>query len=285
MGNFEKLVVLTVLFLSAIVLAVHLNDSDGVDESDDPTSAAHELMEREAEDRDGAAGSREDESGARRGPTLLDSSVASPELDSRDEGAGRVETPSSGPGILRTEAVRPSNIPDLMIYDLEEETSWEALALELYGDVSKVVLLQNTNEEMLDAPLPGEILVPIHDYTQSAGIVADRVPLAPRQVGPARVEGPSSSETTGSRVVEGPSEAAGTQGAKSAVATPMDGVRYTVQDGDSLSRISDKFYGTKTRWKELYEANRDVLDSPDWVKPGMALVIPGVSAEDHPGVR
>ena len=46
MGNFEKLVVLAVLFLSAIVLAVSLNDDGSeVQAGDDPITAAQARVE------------------------------------------------------------------------------------------------------------------------------------------------------------------------------------------------------------------------------------------------
>lgn len=46
---------------------------------------------------------------------------------------------------------------------------------------------------------------------------------------------------------------------------------YTVQSGDSLSRIGSK-YGVS--WQKIYEANRDKLDDPDKIYPGQDLVIP-----------
>jgi nucleoid-associated protein YgaU len=46
---------------------------------------------------------------------------------------------------------------------------------------------------------------------------------------------------------------------------------YTVQSGDSLSRIGTK-YGVS--WQKIYEANRDKLDDPDKIFPGQELNIP-----------
>src|SRR5215210_8602670 len=42
------------------------------------------------------------------------------------------------------------------------------------------------------------------------------------------------------------------------------GSTYTVQAGDSLSKIGTR-YGVS--WKEIYEANRDKLDDPDKIHP------------------
>lgn len=49
---------------------------------------------------------------------------------------------------------------------------------------------------------------------------------------------------------------------------------YVVKKGDTLQKISNKMYGTTRRWKEIYEANKDILESPDLLKPGQKLVIP-----------
>jgi len=49
---------------------------------------------------------------------------------------------------------------------------------------------------------------------------------------------------------------------------------YVVEKGDTLQIISEKFYGTTKKWKALYEANKNVLKSPDRIRPGQKLVIP-----------
>ncbi|WP_434026450.1 LysM peptidoglycan-binding domain-containing protein [[Pseudomonas] boreopolis] len=52
---------------------------------------------------------------------------------------------------------------------------------------------------------------------------------------------------------------------------------YTVQKGDSLSKIAKYFYGDGNAWKRIFEANRDVLDDPDKIFPGQNLRIPAKS--------
>lgn len=49
---------------------------------------------------------------------------------------------------------------------------------------------------------------------------------------------------------------------------------YTIQEGDTLQKISKKFYDTYRRWNEIYEANKDVISSPDRIKPGKVIRIP-----------
>ena len=50
--------------------------------------------------------------------------------------------------------------------------------------------------------------------------------------------------------------------------------RYEVQPGDTLSRISQKFYGNSGRWMDLYQANRDLLARPESLRIGQVLKIP-----------
>lgn len=49
---------------------------------------------------------------------------------------------------------------------------------------------------------------------------------------------------------------------------------YVVQKGDTLQKISEKFFGTTQKWKTIYEANKHILKSPDRIRPGQKLLIP-----------
>ena len=49
---------------------------------------------------------------------------------------------------------------------------------------------------------------------------------------------------------------------------------YTVQSGDSLSKISKQFYGAANQYMKIFEANRDQLSNPNEIQPGQKLVIP-----------
>ncbi|HBK45656.1 MAG TPA: peptidoglycan-binding protein LysM [Xanthomonadaceae bacterium] len=52
---------------------------------------------------------------------------------------------------------------------------------------------------------------------------------------------------------------------------------YTVEKGDSLSKIAKRHYGDANAWKRIFEANRDVLDDPDKIQPGQVLRIPAAT--------
>src|SRR3989440_2206628 len=49
---------------------------------------------------------------------------------------------------------------------------------------------------------------------------------------------------------------------------------YVVREGDTLASISRKFYKSSGRWKKIRDTNRNVLDDPTRLKPGMTLTIP-----------
>lgn len=60
-----------------------------------------------------------------------------------------------------------------------------------------------------------------------------------------------------------------------APAAPVEGPRrYFVVDGDNLSVVSQKVYGTSNRWEEIQEANESVLHGGNALQIGMELVIP-----------
>jgi len=49
---------------------------------------------------------------------------------------------------------------------------------------------------------------------------------------------------------------------------------YTIQKGDTLQKISRKFYGTTRKWKMIFNENQAKLKSPDKIRPGMQIKVP-----------
>lgn len=49
---------------------------------------------------------------------------------------------------------------------------------------------------------------------------------------------------------------------------------YVVQKGDTLSKISQRFYGSTKRSKEIYNANREKISNMNQLKVGTKIVIP-----------
>jgi nucleoid-associated protein YgaU len=53
---------------------------------------------------------------------------------------------------------------------------------------------------------------------------------------------------------------------------------YTVQAGDTLSKIAKAKLGNANAYMKIFEANRDLLTDPDKIKPGQVLKIPAALA-------
>ena len=49
---------------------------------------------------------------------------------------------------------------------------------------------------------------------------------------------------------------------------------YTVQPGDTLSKISKEFYGNPNQYMKIFEANRTQLKNPNEIQVGQQLVVP-----------
>lgn len=79
-------------------------------------------------------------------------------------------------------------------------------------------------------------------------------------------------------IVQPPPAQASRAEARPQAATPSRRT-YKVQEGDTLSEISQQFYGTHARARLIYEANRDKLKSENDLRIGAELVIPDAPAE------
>ncbi len=92
---------------------------------------------------------------------------------------------------------------------------------------------------------------------------------APQTSGPLRIGG-TSPKTEGRAGALGKATARG----------PYD--TYVVQKGESLWTIAAKpeVYGKASAWKRLFDANRDILNSPDRVRAGMTLKVPRGASGD-----
>jgi LysM repeat protein len=53
-----------------------------------------------------------------------------------------------------------------------------------------------------------------------------------------------------------------------------EGKTYTVQPGDSLSKIAKQFYGDANSYMKIFEANKDKLTDPNKIQVGQVLKIP-----------
>src|SRR5688572_30939443 len=69
-------------------------------------------------------------------------------------------------------------------------------------------------------------------------------------------------------------ESTRTQTAGAGIGGGQQSSTYTVQAGDTLSKISKQFYGNANQYMKIFEANRNLLKDPDKIHPRQELVIP-----------
>ena len=65
------------------------------------------------------------------------------------------------------------------------------------------------------------------------------------------------------------------QGAQTAGAVSTPQARYyTIESGDTLSKIAAAQYGDASAYNKIFEANREVIEDPDKIYPGQRIRIP-----------
>jgi nucleoid-associated protein YgaU len=57
----------------------------------------------------------------------------------------------------------------------------------------------------------------------------------------------------------------------SAVAIDRNGEKYLIKPGDTLGRISNDVYGTQSKWRKLWENNRQLIRDPNKIFAGFYL--------------
>ena len=50
--------------------------------------------------------------------------------------------------------------------------------------------------------------------------------------------------------------------------------RHTVKSGETLGKIAKHYYGDPMKYKQIFQANSDILKNPDMIHPKQELVIP-----------
>ena len=260
MGNFEKLVVLTVLFLAVIILGVSVHQAGEAELSNDPLNPVEELASKpqekpskETTSPDNAMLSSLTDRGSR--------TEAPNEVVERPDFSKPTETPATQPAnttkpeakpsqpavkrglLLTTESlVEPMFGNDYLVYTWKSGDNAVALAEKYYGDrnMRDLILLSNEGSKFR----PGDqINLPIRDLRTTAGQRPAKDPVPAHPV--------TERQETAANVV-----------------------MYTVKDGDSLWGIAKEAYGKGTEWEKIYKANLDVMKSENDIKAGMKLRLP-----------
>jgi len=261
MGRLEKLVVVTVLFLVAVILGISLNSEP--DEGSGPPAREGRNRARGTEEKNTEAAADPMTADARAKPAgALDSSVKpnpasqapaqpAPERPAADPKSTAIApvNPATVPGaqpakpaeaayLLTKEGLEPTTSEEFMLYTWKGGDTFKALAQKFYGSPLHVSRLRSANEGREEAQLAAgeKILVSVQPAT-----------------------------TTGVAVKKTDATAEAT----------WEGGLYTVKSGDVLGTISKTVYGTSKHWKKIYDANKDVIgEDANRLKVGAQLRIP-----------
>lgn len=254
MGNFEKLVVLTVLFLAAIILGVSLHD-DSSGRPDGPLDQGPPA----GPERTAVADPAPSEAAANRaalsslvetppvGPATIQPKVepkTQPEATpSQPEVESLVDSPKRSLLLTTAGLSKPAFGDETMTYPWREGDTITALSVRYYGDSKLRYLIRNYNEGA--EYRPGDLInLPLYDTAADAGSRPAYEPAPAHEAPKVKVEPARTVQT------------------------------YLVEDGDSLWKIAVAAYGKGTNWELIFKANRDLLDDPSDLKPGMTLRLP-----------
>jgi LysM repeat protein len=76
------------------------------------------------------------------------------------------------------------------------------------------------------------------------------------------------------KVTGGTGTTPGTATAAAKTTAAPQGKTYTVQAGDTLSKIAKEHLGNANAYMKIFDANKDQLTDPDKIKPGQVLKLP-----------
>jgi nucleoid-associated protein YgaU len=92
-----------------------------------------------------------------------------------------------------------------------------------------------------------------------------------------RIKGRAKSQEAKEKVVLALGNVAGVAKVEEDITTEKaekEAVFHTVEAGDNLSAIAQKYLGKASRYPEIFEANKPMLKDPDKIYPGQMLRIP-----------
>lgn len=115
----------------------------------------------------------------------------------------------------------------------------------------------------------------------------DSLELVPGRNAEARQSGSSSGQagSADSGRITGVKSTGSDQAGDASAESEPDFITHEVVAGDNLSRLAQKYLGSHSKYLTLFEANRDVLATPDDLSLGMKLKIPRPSSANNASSR
>jgi len=272
MGKLEKVIVLSVLFVVAVILVVSLTTDNPLDKQKvtvlgAPTPKVEAPVTPPASGDALAAAPLNGATPAAQPGALLNSAVTTPPAPVQPlnatppgatgaNGALPAAAPAIPPGsiLVRADGLQDSYMEEFKFYTWKQGDTFRAVAGQYYGDEKRFPLLRRANEGRKQVQVGEKILVPVYD--PDAAAVASAQP-AGAQPANAAVRAPVAQPA-----------------AANAAPVAAAGRTHVVKEGESLWKIAKAELGNGGLWNKIYEANRDVLKSPEALKTGMKLKIP-----------
>ena len=266
MGRLEKIVVVTVLFLVAVILGYSLS-ADGGDGPELADGRGANAAARESRANAGPGGVMSTSLAARPGEevgaepttppaplddvTPSDTVVEQPPVTPTPQPVpepvpGPVPAPVPAPVdaqpryVVTLAGLAPTASEEFMLYTWQAGDTFRSVSETYYGSALHAKRLRDANEGRDEATLAAgdRILVSVKPT-----LAADRISRPSARTEPA--------------------------------STGLAGGSYTVASGDVLGTISQKVYGSASKWRKIYDANRDVIGAdPNQLRVGMVLRIP-----------
>ncbi len=277
MGKVEKVIVLSVLFLVALILVVTVTVDDPLDKAKvveaggkqanpavsqaptPPPPSAQPLLTTTITPNQPSAPATQ---------PVAQPPAAQPQVAVQ---AGPAAAPVATlphatlpPGALlkKTDGLQDSWFSDLKLYTWKEGDTWRGLAHTYYGDWQRLDVLKRHNEGRMNVA-PGEtVFIPV--FADDRGQAAEAARLA-------AAGGTGTAMTAGATDARSPAKTAAAPKGDAQISGKK---LHVVTSGESLWKIAKAELGDGNRWKEIYEANRDVLDKPESIRKGMRLRIP-----------
>jgi len=123
------------------------------------------------------------------------------------------------------------------------------------------------------------------DEAANRELLAGKVPAVPDPIQAAPAKDNASAAESGpahNREWE-PARSSGKKGSDTVRATPTSpaaGRTHVIRAGETLSSIAARYLGSSARYREIYEANRNVLKNADDLPDGVTIVIPDGKSRD-----
>jgi len=110
--------------------------------------------------------------------------------------------------------------------------------------------------------------------------------LGPKGLAPRRAEAESAEEANAAAPSPEPAQTASTEVRPAGDPNLIDWTAYEqtertqterfhiIEKNQTLSDVARKYYGSPSKWRKIYNANRSTIKDPDSVRPGTKIIIP-----------